>query len=382
MPAYSSSPKLQNDEWIVFQIKEGPCAAGCTYCYENEHIRTVLKAAQASGQVEQAFVDGMTTRELAGFVEEHREELDSEMALTEIAASFALLKQADITCAALVGSEPTSHSQFKEILDLAQNLGIKLFVYTAGMAPERLLHPAISRVILHLDCGTLEPGIAALRIADKAPPSSHYMAKIVELLKAGKKLDLRINFSDGRLREADLVRNFFEKVPLNFRLNTQVKYSFSTRVARERDPSYFTPERLRACSSGLLAFVDQFSTQFPEVKLFSERPLFPCSFTKDAWQKYSSKGGFVSCCDMEFTFYPRVGLALCPPARSLVRPRVVTTVEQLQDRIAELRRLARQFYQEASFDDCISCGKRIDLSCQGGCLGYKLDSPGKAPLSQ
>jgi len=38
--------------------------------------------------------------------------------------------------------------------------------------------------------------------------------------------------------------------------------------------------------------------------MFSERPLFPCSFTRDEWLVYEEKGGFVSKCDMEFVVYP------------------------------------------------------------------------------
>ena len=33
------SKLLTNDEWILFQIKEGPCSIGCKYCYERAYIK-------------------------------------------------------------------------------------------------------------------------------------------------------------------------------------------------------------------------------------------------------------------------------------------------------------------------------------------------------
>jgi pyruvate-formate lyase-activating enzyme len=371
MPTYENSSDLHNDEWILFQIKEGPCSAGCDYCYENGHIRRVIEAAQARGEVEAAPVHQMTTLQLAKFTEGHKEELAAEMSLDEITRHFELLNSAGIRRAALIGSEPTSHSQYDQILGAANENDISLLVYTAGMSPEKLEHPTISRIVLHLDYGRLGEEIIARRIKDKTLPADGYMRKISRLLELGKFIDLRINFADPNLSETAIAVNFFEKLEEKFHASTQLKYSFSTRVSGEPDLKYFDPDTLRTCVPLFVKFIDEFKSQFPNVAMFSERPLFPCSFEDDIWQRYSVKGGLVSSCDMEFTFYPNSGLALCPPSRSLVNPEVVANETKLKERISQLRSFVRDLYRQASFNQCVHCPKREDLSCQGGCLGYK-----------
>lgn len=371
MPTYGDSSDLHNDEWILFQIKEGPCNAGCDYCYENAHIRKVIEDAQAKGEVEAAPVQQMKTLELAKFTGKHGDVLKAEMSLDEISSYFELLRSAGITRAALIGSEPTSHSHFKEILDFAHENNLSLLIYTAGMAPEVLEHPAVSRIVLHLDYGRLGADEVRRRMEAKTLPADAYMQKISRLIELGKFIDLRINFSDARLNEISVINNFFEKLPVAQHVHTQVKYSFSTRVAGEPDLHYFDPATLRVAVPIFLKFIDSFKERFPGVALFSERPLFPCSFDSEVWDRYETKGGLVSSCDMEFTFYPSAGLALCPPSRALAAPETISTVSQLREKISQLRNFVRTLYRQPSFEECGPCPKREDLSCQGGCLGYK-----------
>src|SRR5262249_25162328 len=145
----------------------------------------------------------------------------------EITGAFKLLKDAGIRAAALIGSEPTSHSQFEEILDVTLSFGVGLTVYTGGLALKQLAHPAITGIVLHLDYGRLGAELAWQKLADNPIPSNRYMKRSTKLLEAGKHLHLRINFSDPTLVETKLVMNVFDKLPTNLHSVTRVKYSFS-----------------------------------------------------------------------------------------------------------------------------------------------------------
>jgi hypothetical protein len=372
MPTYSGSPLLMNDEWILLQIKEGPCSAGCDYCYENAHIRTVLQAAQHDNLVPQAQVDQMSTRQLAAFTEQQRDVVPIEMTVLEAERIFRLLKASDIDRAGLIGSEPSSHKYFSQILDAAESIGIQLLVYTAGLAPRKLVHPAIAWVVLHLDYGRLDPAETAQRVAAGTLPTAAYMRDILDLLSRGKEIHLRVNFSSMELRESNVVTSFFRQIPEKWHASTRLKYSFNTRVANDSTIHYETPETLRQGSKTLIRFVDHFHRLFPHVRLISERPLFPCSFDAGTWTRYESLGGFTSSCDMEFTFYPGAGMALCPPSRNLVSPTKVDDPGTLASQLLSLRSYLENAYRRPSFDVCEPCARRADLSCQGGCLGYKV----------
>jgi hypothetical protein len=49
---------------------------------------------------------------------------------------------------------------------------------------------------------------------------------------------------------------------------------------------------------------------------------------------------------------------------------------QLAERILRLREFLESAYRTPSFDACESCEMRRDLTCQGGCLGYKVGRAG------
>ena len=387
MPIYGSSERLNNDEWILLQVKEGPCNAGCEYCYENEPIKEAITEKQRKGLVPGVAVAAMGTLELSHFVEAHREALNAEMPIEEIRNILSMVKRSGISRVGLIGSEPTSHSQFPAILDLASDLGISLLVYTSGLAPDRLQHPAINIIVLHLDYGRLGGVRMLQRSNDGTLPPDNYMGKIIRLLESGKEVHLRVNFTSADLPEAKMVMNFFDGIPQQLKVLTTLKYSFTTRVAGDPSIAYFSPGTLRATAHNLLTFVDDFSYRHPEVHMLSERPLFPCSFEENIWQEYARKGGFVSSCDMEFTFYAGTGLGLCPPCRTLVPPQQVSTPAEFNARLRQLREFLRTSYLKPSFPVCNECEYRINLSCQGGCLGYKVISSkliniGTQPLAE
>lgn len=379
MPTYSGSDVLRNDEWILLQIKEGPCSAGCGYCYENAHIRKVLSTAQAAGIVEPAPLQEMSTIQLSRLAEKYRQQIATEMTVEEVDTIFGLLNQSGITRAGLIGSEPSSHRYFGEILDSALAHGLDLLVYTAGLTPKKMVHDVIKFIVLHLDYGRLDAADTARRLDSGALPPASYMKEIISLLSMGKEIHLRVNFSSPDLVEAKLVRNFFAQVPPELRARTRLKYSFSTRVSGDSSVPYETPESLRSNSRLLLQFVDDLASQFPEVSMVSERPLFPCSFDESTWNTYAERGGFLSSCDMEYTFYPTTGLALCPPSRNLVTPKSLSTPGDLRTHLLELRTFLEEMYRIPSFDCCQGCALRENLTCQGGCLGYKVGRDSEAP---
>ena len=371
MPIYEGSRALRNDEWILLQIKEGPCSAGCEYCYENAQIRTILGAAQTAGVVEAGPLNELSTLQLAQLSNKYRDRVGIEMSLDQVESIFTLLRQAGFARAGLIGSEPSTHRQFNAILDSALANNMELLVYTAGLTPRTMQHPAIKFVVLHLDYGWMGIDERTRRLEAGILPSPSYMKDIEILLQAEKEIHLRVNFSSSELTETNLVYNFFSQIHPNLLKQTCLKYSFNTRVSGDASVAYETPDTLRSKAHVLREFIDRFVATFPDVKLLSERPLFPCSFDKMTWNTYVQRGGFLSSCDMEYTFYPNEGLALCPPSRNLVAPKSPSNPTELREQLLELRLYLEAMYKIPSFDCCESCELRKDLSCQGGCLGYK-----------
>lgn len=352
---------LKGDEWILFQIKEGPCNAGCDYCYERPVALSLLNKAQAKGSLPALDLNQLNNKALAGFISQNNKTLGLEMDVEELANYFLILREAGISRAGLIGSEPTSHSKFNEILDAAQILKIDLMVYTAGMSLKKLIHPTVKQIVLHLDYGWLG-----------TLPSDLYMEKINQLIEQGKLIDLRINFTSAEMPEKTLVFNFYKKLSPHNRSKVLFKYSFSTRVDEDPMSNYFTPQSLHQAGLLLMSFIDEFKEKFPESYLYSERPLFPCAFSEDQWRTYTDKGGFVSRCYMEYTVYPNSGLALCPPARKLEPGRPIQNAAQLIDRLRELREKVEMVLALPSFPECEPCKHRLNATCQGGCYGYKI----------
>ena len=93
----------------------------------------------------------MSNADLASFIKRNQQCSDLEMRLETIEEYFHLLKKVGIKRAFLIGSEPTDHSNFKDILDKALELEIDLLVYTSGIALHKLEHSSVKYIVLHLD---------------------------------------------------------------------------------------------------------------------------------------------------------------------------------------------------------------------------------------
>jgi len=60
-------------------------------------------------------------------------------------------------------------------------------------------------------------------------------------------------------------------------------------------------------------------------------------------------------------------LALCPPARDLIIKNQVESTQELVSKIEEMRSELSLILRQPSFEICIPCDLRKNLSCQGGC---------------
>lgn len=285
-----------------------------------------------------------------------------EMKAEEIANYLDLLKEAGVDRAFLVGSEPTEHSDFETILDSALNRGMKLLIYTSGASLDKLKHPAVSTIVLHLDENKFGKGKMSLDAR---------MAQVNELLDLGKEIHLRVNFSSPEMTEKVLVFNFYEKLKPRHKSNVLLKYSFTTKVSGSPEISYFTPESLKAVAPKIIGFVDEFKGKLPATPVYSERPLFRCAFSDEEWKRYTKKGGFTAKCEMEFVVYQNAGLAFCPPARGLATGKKIETAQELVERVMDLKKKFDEVSSKPSFKVCVNCKRRINLTCQGGCGGYK-----------
>lgn len=365
---------LKGDEWILFQIATGPCAVGCTYCYERPVALRMVANSPKKDSISTTNLNNMDNAKLAAFIRKNQATLKTEMTLDQIKHYFSLIKKSKISRVGLIGSEPTQHPQFKEILDLALQQGIDLLVYMGSMginpkSLDKINHPAVKWVVLHIDYKRLGNTPKLLEEFKKRElPTTKFMQKVNELIAIGKEFHLRVNFSDESLWEKESIFSFYDRVDSQEKV--LLKYSVSTKVVGEDSP-YFTPETLKKAAPNLLSFIKQFKDSYSKAPLYSERPLFPCSFEVKEWEFAAEYGGVVSRCDMEYTIYPS-GLALCPPSRDLVPGRPIKTVQELQNRINELREVATHVASTPSFDVCEDCSLRKDLSCQGGCFGYKV----------
>lgn len=306
---------LLSKEKVLFQIKEGMCSRRCKYCYE------MLKEK-------------------------------AEMPLDVIEKYFKILS-AETREAELIGSEPTEYSQWNQLIALAEKYRIKLRVYTSGLHLKRLKDEAVSTLILHL----------------VAEPSETFMEEINNILGLGKFIYLRVNFDDNNLSEKESVFSFLRSVKDEYKKQISIKYSFTAKT--EFEGKYFDLQRVKEVKTSLFEFCAEIKKHFPQVSLFSERPLFKCCFSEKELEQHAD-AGIVFSCDMEYTVYKDGMIALCPPVEKLVRKRKVQDAQSFRRAIREIRKDMHKLFEKPSFPDCYRCKSLKDHSCQGGCFSYKL----------
>ncbi|MFA6992035.1 MAG: hypothetical protein WC269_01995 [Candidatus Gracilibacteria bacterium] len=370
-------PVLLEGERIGIQTAEGPCSAGCKECYERPAMTDVLARLLANGLSMDYLWDYINwDPKIPGVLCDFalKDPLLAALLKTgpqDFLQYFRLCTQIGIKNLFLIGSEPTAHENFDEVLDLAESSGVKLMVYTGGGNLDKLQHTAVDHVVLHVNYGEgVKDGVC----------TPEFLKKVNDLLARGVKIDCRVNFSSAKMREKSLIHSFYEGIRPEFRQNVLLKYSFNAKALSS--VNHITPDGMRAVASDLISFIDDFLIHFPEVSLFAERPIFPCAFPDDVWEQYAQIGGFRAKCDMEYTFY-QDGLGLCPPARRVV-PRIpVATPDELRAAIATLRGQVREVkFETSSFPECEECRQRVLEVCQGGCSCYKEEPRGCSQIMQ
>jgi len=308
---------LLKNEKILFQIKEGICSRSCHYCYESSKLNT-------------------------------------EMPFEVLEHGFKILKSLNIKEAELIGSEPTEYSRWNELINLAEALNMDLTVYTSGLHLERLNNKQIKKLILH--------------VMFKA--TQKFMGAIKELLDNDQFIDLRVNFDPKDLKEKDIVWSFLVQLPRQYLKQVSLKYSFTAKTENP-DVEFTDIDALKEIKPEFLKFCEEIHNKFPEVEMYSERPIFKCCFTKEEYEKYFY-AGLDGRCNMEYTVYKNGQIGLCPPVETLVPKRTMETGNQFVAAIQELRKNIALLVKKPSFEDCRTCSFLQDFSCQGGCFSYKL----------
>lgn len=354
---------IGENEWIIFQVNEGICKQACPFCYERPFTLSKFNEARNAGDLsipDEHTLNNFSARELSELVQKHKQRLNFEMSLSEIKRCFRLLKEAGINRASLIGSQPSDHSNFKEILDVAQEINLPLRVYTADYMIDRLDHPIVNLIMLNID--------------HKRKKFEHeYMQKINNFIDQGKTIHLRVNFESFDMVEKKLIFDFYDQLTEENRKKVPLKYSFTVKVKGQKNLQYLTPKSLKENLRYLLNFIDEFKLKYPDTSMFTERPvIFRCAFSsQEQWDAYKDKGGFLTKCNTEFAIYSGGEMNFCPVARSLGDYKRVETVAQFKNRIAELRLKKKELGKIPSFEECNECQFAKGLYCQGGCLGYK-----------
>ncbi len=402
--------KTNTDEGsLLFEIQRGVCAVGCGDCYERGASEKFVGSA-----IEQGFVQGLivpiNSSNLSGLntAALYRLQRKAEkaiaglplslqqmapqtglMSLEEITSWFSLMNEVGLTRADLIGSETTEHPYFSEILDTAREHRLAVLVYTGRLPAnlDRLRHPAVTNVMLHLDyTAGVEEKLKCL-VDEGKVPSDDYMKRVNILLEQGKQVDLRINFpyryqqSMDQSIETGLVFNFLAQIDSKYRDSVRVKYSFSTKVGDALHLPHFELDTFDTIVvTSFLSFVDRVKDQYPNVALRAERPLFKCTFSDEQWNDYEIKAGLRSTCNMEIAAYPGRKLGLCTVTRELGIMQQIDTADTLCEGVEFLRNHAAKMFELPSFPQCEPCNLRTTLACYGGCSGYKVTAASKKSL--
>ena len=308
---------LEPNEKILFQIREGMCSRGCSYCYEKTKPKT-------------------------------------EMAFDIIEHGFRMLESLDIKEAELIGSEPTEYSKWDDLIKLARQQGISLIVYTSGLHLNRLDNDVVKELILHV---MFKPNIV-------------FMDGIKRLLDRGLFIYLRVNFDVRDLGDKEIIYSFLEQLPQQYHKQISLKYSFTAKTENVTI-EYTNIDTFKKIKPKFLEFCEEMHDRYPDVMMCAERPIFKCCFTTEEQKEYSY-AGLNSKCWMEYTIYKDGKIALCPPVENLIPKRKIETGEQLVSAIKKIRGNRDKLIKKPSFTVCENCEFRHDASCQGGCFSYKL----------
>jgi len=334
--------QLINDEWLLLQIKDGSCSAGCRYCYavyEALHEYEIL---------------GIETKKknFQALMKENSPTI-LEMSLDTIKDLMSYINDAGIFKIAIIGSEPTEHSQFQEILNVLYDRNTSVAIYTNGRHLEKLKHAAIAQIILHLSHF----------------PTKAYMKNIQDLIGSGKKIDLRINFSDELFSEQKIIDAFLSQLSPSERSSILIKYSVTSRAATDGVEGFDIP-KLLAAKSTMLKCIEEVHKKYKEVIFYCERTLFKCCFTKKELDEHDY-ANITFKCSMEYIIYRDGKMKFCSPGRYLFDGYSINSANDIIESIPKLRENMKELFSLPSFPECKDCINRKTLECYGGCISYK-----------
>lgn len=267
---------------------------------------------------------------------------------------FRMLNTLGVNEVELIGSEPTEYSRWESLIQLATDRNISLTVYTSGLHLDRLNSNQVKKLIMHI----------------MFEPDETFMLGVKKLLDGGIFIYLRINFDADNLGEENIIHSFLKQLPHQYHKKISLKYSFTAKT-EDSDIKFTDIEALRKIKPEFLSFCKKIHEDFPDVAMYSERPIFKCCFTPEEQASYSY-AGLDSRCNMEYTIYKDGLIGLCPPVETLIPKRKIATGEQLIDSVIELRENMNKLIDIPSFKECQGCDYAKNLSCQGGCFSYKL----------
>ncbi len=341
-------PWLVNDEWLSLQIKDGPCSAACGYCYGVPELKAEAKKMGINSP-------NSSVKELLNAIPGSR----LEMGLETVEELLQNMSTLGIKYVNLIGSEPTEHTDFEGILDAFHRFEISASVYSNGRHNDRLEHPAVGRIILHIT-----------QVANEK-----YMETVKRLIKQGVHIDLRVNFTSKFLPERKIVDAFLSKLSRKELSTILIKYSVTSNVPKQGLKGFDIKSFQRDMKQPLLNYLKEIHEKYPQVLLFSERVLFRCCFTDKELKEYAF-ANIVFKCSMEYTIYKDKKMKFCSPGLFAIEGFPIASANDILTSVEKIRSKIETYFSKPSFKECEDCPHRVSLDCYGGCIGYKLNGNG------
>lgn len=274
----------------------------------------------------------------------------------EISRMFLELGVTELT---LLGGEPTQHPQFTQLVDVSQELGLKLRIFTNGLLGNRvrsclLQADNLEDLFFHFEPRYYE-GRSNSEIA--------YWRNVEEFAKQAPRIWLRWNISSPDAPVGEVVDRAAN-------LGANIAYSIST-PSYGYDSEYVSIEQHKLFRETVLHLWR--AADASGVQLALGRPLPLCMFDPSEVSKVMARSDFEATCNAidDVTVNPDGSLQLCSVlyTEQVGRPGDVAELKQL---LNVLRAKEASVRREPSAEICKPCGYWRDGMCQGGCLTYKL----------
>jgi radical SAM protein with 4Fe4S-binding SPASM domain len=303
------------------------CNRSCAYCFAGRE-----RSAEAGHMPEETFV-----------------------------AALDFLVRSDIDEARLLGGEPTLHPDFVRFGDLALDRGLKVLVFSNGLAPERALSWLANAP---------QGRVSVLLNADPSESSQHRaMARLGPRLALGVNID-RPAFAPELL--LDLVGQYGLAPTIRFGLAHPIVGGRNARLH---------PRQFTSVGHRLAAFAPQ--ARACGVTLSFDCGFVPCMFPSGFFTEFGeSRECLGQRCSPVLDILPDENVVACYPLAALHRERLTaeSTATDLRARFSEHFRGWREV---GITPVCDGCAWRRRGSCTGGCIATAIQrSNGLQSLEQ